>query len=379
MKALHFGRFYNDNFGGLERHVALLLRGLAPSMHVDDLVASDDWSSQTIEVEGYRVYKTPSLGVFAGAALCPMMPWRARNLHRRERYDIVHLHFPDPVSHAAVNALPDDVRIVISWHSDIVRQKNLFKLYRPFLDRIVGRAVAIVAATPRHFASSTQLGAADSARLHVVPYGVDFAPFDDPAAVAAGEKIRERCGARRIIFAVGRHVYYKGFEYLIRAMKYLDESALLMLGGSGPLSDGLKRLAQSEGVAQRVNFLGRVPESELAAHYHAADVFCMPSVERSEGFGLVQVEAMICGKPVVCCELGNGVTYVNRHGTTGLVVPPCDAKALAAALNRLLEDEALRGAMGRAGRARAESEFTLEHMWNHMLKVYRAVLSAAPR
>ncbi len=374
MKALHFGRFHNDNFGGLERHVALLLRGLSRTMHVDNLVANEGFSSRTLTAEGYQVYKVPSLGVFASMALCPTMPWWARSLHRRERYDIVHLHFPDPMAHLAALALPREVKLVISWHSDIIRQKNTLRLYQPFLDRIITRADAVVAATPAHFSASTQLDACDEAKRHVVPYGLDFAPFDDPAAVAAGRVLRERHAGHRIIFAVGRHVYYKGFEYLIRAMGAIDKNAILLLGGTGPLSGALQAQAMATGVSDRVRFLGRVPEVELPMYYHAADIFCMPSVERSEAFGLVQVEAMICSKPVICCELNNGVNYVNRHGETGLVVPPRDPAALAGAVNQLLCDDSSRVAMGGAARARAEREFTLQHMWDSMLKVYRGIL-----
>lgn len=374
MKALHFGRFHNDNFGGLERHVALLLRGLSRSMHVDNLVANEGFSSQTLSAEGYQVYKVPSLGVFASMALCPAMPWRARSLHRREHYDIAHLHFPDPMAHLAALALPREVKLVISWHSDIIRQKNALRVYQPFLDRIIARADAVVAATPAHFSASTQLDACDDAKRHVVPYGLDFAPFDDPAAVAASRALRERYVGRRIIFAVGRHVYYKGFEYLIRAMETIDRGAILLLGGTGPLSGALQAQAVAAGVSDRVRFLGRVPDAELPMYYHAADIFCMPSVEPSEAFGLVQVEAMICRKPVICCELNNGVSYVNRHGETGLVVPPRDPAALALAVNQLLRDGSSSIAMGIAGRVRAEREFTLQHMWSGMLAMYRGLL-----
>lgn len=373
MKALHFGRFYGENFGGLERHVALLLKGLCRSAHVDNLVANEGLCSEILLVDGYRVFKVPSLGLMAGVAICPTMPYWARKLHRQEHYDIVHLHFPDPMSHLAAMALPKDVRLVISWHSDIVRQKYLLKLYRPLLNRIIARADAIITATPRHFSTSTQLESADPNRVHVVPYGIDFAPFKEVSAKVAGDKLNARYQGRKIIFAVGRHVYYKGFEYLIRAMLAVRHDALLILGGTGPLSASLRTLVAATGVDDRVVFAGRIPDEELPAYYHAADVFCLPSVEPSEAFGLVQVEAMACGKPVVCCELGNGVSYVNQHEVTGLVVPPRDPEALAEALNRLLDDSALRQKMGEACRVRAEKEFTLERMWRDTLAIYQKV------
>lgn len=374
MKALHFGRLHNAQFGGLERVVANLLKGLNRSMDVTNLVANERLATEVLEVDGYRVYKVPALAMVAGTALCPTMPLWARRLHREQRFDIAHLHFPDPMSHLAAMTLPAEVKLVISWHSDIVRQKNLLKLYRPFLDRIVARADAIIGATPFHFSSSAQLGAADPRKLHVVPYGIDFAPFAAPEAVAAGAELHRKLMRRFVIFAVGRHVYYKGFEFLVRAMREVRNDALLVVGGSGPLTTDLQRLAVEQGVHERVLFAGRIPEKELPAYYHAADVFCLPSVEPSEAFGLVQVEAMACGKPVVCCELGNGVSYVNRNGVTGLVVPPRDPAALAGAINRLLEDKELRDAMGVAGRKRTVSEFNLEKMWKGTLSVYRMIL-----
>jgi rhamnosyl/mannosyltransferase len=316
------------------------------------------------------------LGLFAGTAICPTMPLWARRLYREQRFDIAHLHFPDPMSHLAAVALPPQVKIVISWHSDIIRQKRLLELYRPFLDRIVARADAIVGATPRHFSSSTQLGAcSDPGRLQVVPYGIDFTPFETAAATAAGVELKRASGRRLVIFAIGRHVYYKGFEFLVRAMRDVRDDATLVLGGTGPLSEPLKELASSLGLAGRIVFPGRIADDALPAYYHAADVFCLPSVEQSEAFGLVQIEAMACRKPVISCELGNGVSYVNRDGVTGLVVPPADPHALAIALNRLLDDGALRGRMGEAGYVRAKSEFTIEAMTRGMLSVYQAVLA----
>jgi glycosyltransferase involved in cell wall biosynthesis len=373
MKVLHFGRFHNDQFGGLERVVTNLLKGLSRSIDVTNLVANERLHTESFKFDGYRIYKVPSLGVVAGTALCPTMPYWARRLHREQHFDIVHLHFPDPMSHLAALALPAEVKLVIHWHSDIVHQKKLFKLYRPFLDRIVERADAIVAATPKHFSSSRQLGAAELRKQRVIPYGIDFETFENADAVAAGLALRRRWGKRFVIFAVGRHVYYKGIEFLIRAMLEVSHDTLLVLGGSGPLTTKLKRLAASLELNDRVLFIGRIPEEDLPAYYHAADVFCLPSVEPSEAFGLVQVEAMACRKPVVCCELGNGVTYVNQHNVTGLVVPPRDPAALAAALNRLLSNDELRRDMGTNGYARAKREFTLPHMWQETLKFYESL------
>jgi len=150
----------------------------------------------------------------------------------------------------------------------------------------------------------------------------------------------------------------------------------LLLGGRGPTTKGLKSLAEELGLLKRVHFLGRIPERDLPAHYHACDVFCMPSIEKSEAFGIVQIEAMACGKPVVCCELNNGVTVVNQHQVTGLVVPPAKPHPLAAALARLLRDPEEAQRMGTAGSMRVRAHYSIPSMCEKTIAVYRQVLAA---
>jgi rhamnosyl/mannosyltransferase len=186
-------------------------------------------------------------------------------------------------------------------------------------------------------------------------------------------ELRAAAGEFPLIFAVGRHVYYKGFEYLLRALGQLP-SVRLVLGGQGPLTGALKDLAQSLGVAERVTFTGRLSDDELAAWYHACDVFCLPSVEPSEAFGLVQLEAMACGKPVVNTQLGNGANVVNLDGVTGLTARPRDTASLAACLARLCADPDLRRALGAAGRQRARTQFSAARMGEQTLALYRRLV-----
>jgi rhamnosyl/mannosyltransferase len=375
IRALTFGRYADENFGGLERYVFELARALAPEVRYTNIVAKRG-GAPDLDMVGETVYARP-WAILAGTPVCPSMPWHALTRHRRVPFDLVHLQFPaDPMAHLATELLPRRVKRVISWHSDIIRQQRLLALYRPFLDHLVRRADAIIAATPAHISSSQQLGAvADRSRLHVVPYGFDLSRFRQRPPLA--DELRRRYRAPFLLFALGRHVYYKGFEFLIRAVAQMPEAAV-MLGGQGPLTGDLQRVACDCGAGERVHFLGRIPEAELPAYYHASDIFCLSSVEPAEGFGIVQIEAMASGKPVVCCELGNGVTWVNQDGVTGLAVPPGDPQALAAAFQRLRSDPELRARMGEAGRARAFSVFTLEAMARGTLEVYRSVLAARP-
>ena len=309
------------------------------------------------------------------------MPWLARALHRAHEYDVVHLHLPDPMAHLAAAFLPKSVKRVITWHSDIVRQKRLLKLYRPFLKSLLNQADAIIIPTPAHALSSSQLTAGrNPERYHVVPFGIDYGPFDRAAQQRPKiAELRARLGGgdkAPITFAVGRHVYYKGLEYLIRAMADVPQG-VLVIGGDGPLTANLRAVSTSLGLEARVRFVGRIPDAELPFYYHACDIFCMPSVAPAEAFGLVQLEAMACGKPVVCCELHNGVTYVNRDGETGLVVPPRDPRALADALNQLSHHPTLRLRLGEQGRHRAQTEFSVDTMVAGTLGVYQSLLRTA--
>lgn len=352
-----------------------LLDCLQHHILVTNVVANETCRTEVVRRGEYDIHKIASIGTVAGTSLCPTMPYHVRKLCQQEHYDILHLHFPDPMSHLAYSFLPGKTKLVISWHSDIIRQKKQLAIYRPFLNHIVAKADAIIAATPRHFSSSTQMYACqDPLRKHVVPYGVDLHRFAKSEQTLKGaERLKEKYRGRKIIFAIGRHVYYKGYEYLIRAMQKVADDAILILGGVGPKTPELKLLAADLGLAEKVAFPGRIPDDELPHYYHGCELFCMPSIEPSEAFGLVQLEAMACGKPIVCCELNNGVTYVNRSAKTGLVVPPRNAEALAQAINELLANEQQCNAYGQEAYERVCREFTLKRMTEGTLAVYNKI------
>jgi rhamnosyl/mannosyltransferase len=375
LKVLHLGKFDGD-VGGIERQLRALLRAMPSDVEVCNLVANDRATTDRHQRNGYSTVRVASFGLLGRVALAPSMPAVALRLHRQHQFDVVHLHFPDPLGHLAALTLPRTVRRVISWHSDIVKQKWALSLYSPFLRSFVRDADALIGATPQHFASSSQIPAGKAGQIReVIPYG-----FDPAVMATSNESSRKRDelllqrGARPLILTVGRHVYYKGLDVLIRAMQDLD--AELWIGGRGPLTKTLMQLARDLGLAERVKFVGFIPDPLLVAYYETCDVFCMPSVERSEQFGLVQLEAMYCRKPVVTTRLGTGVEYVTLDGETGLVVPPKDPLALADALRTLLGNPALRERMGAAGRQRIEGVFSVEQMVHKTVDVYRRVLAA---
>jgi rhamnosyl/mannosyltransferase len=187
------------------------------------------------------------------------------------------------------------------------------------------------------------------------------------------EMIRARYGENLMLFA-GRLVYYKGLQYLIAAMPLVRGKLLIV--GDGPLRGRLERQARELGVAERVSFLGRLSDRQLRVVYHACDVFVLPSTHSSEGFGIVQLEAMACRKPVVNTRLRTGVPYVSLDGVTGLTVEPANSGVLAEALNTLLADPELRRVYGENGRARVLQEFTVQLMAERIMRVYGEVLGA---
>jgi glycosyltransferase involved in cell wall biosynthesis len=174
---------------------------------------------------------------------------------------------------------------------------------------------------------------------------------------------------------VGRLRYYKGLDTLIQALPRIP--AHLVVVGTGPMGEVWKALAAQTGVSERIAWLGEVPDADLPTLYHFADLFVLPAGHPSEAFGLVQVEAMAAGLPVVCTELGTGTSYVNKHGVTGLVVPPRDADALVAAINSLLLNAESRKRMGMAARARVAAEFGLNGMVERVLALYQEVTGKA--
>lgn len=376
MRVLQFGRFWNEQHGGIERHVSLLGKGLAEQgVDVVNLVASAGQHSHD-ETDGrYRLIQTWSAGMAFGTALSPALVLKALALHRQEPFDLFHLHFPDPLSHLASMMLPTNVPRVITWHSDIVRQKRLRALYKPFLQRIARQADALVAATQAHFDASTQIpDDIPLDRRHVIPYGLDYAPLAlNPRTTVLRDDLHARGQGRGLVFALGRHVYYKGFDVLIEAMQH--NNIFLILGGDGALRPQLEQQAANLGVSDRVFFSGRIPEEDLAAYFNACDVFCLPSVEPSEAFGLVQLEAMACCKPVVCTQLNNGVNVVNVHGQTGFAVPVRDPVSLGHCLAGLLANDELRHKLGKQAYAHANN-YSVSAMTASHLKLYQDLLSA---
>jgi len=367
---VHIGKYYWPYQRGIETHLRLLCERLTEAVDLDVVVANEGVRTVREEINGVRVTRLGRLGEVASTSLCTGLPL----LLRRMRSDIVHVHLPNPWAEWNYFAAGAPGRLVVSFHSDIIRQKMLLRLHAPVHRRFLQRAARVIVATPRHIEYSPFLSQLPPERCTVIPYGIDMKEYAYTREMERQvAELRARCGTPLVLF-VGQLVYYKGVEVLIRAMREIEGHLAVI--GRGPLEHQLRALAREGGLDERVHFLGYVEEDVLRAAYHACDVFCLPSTYRSEAFGIVQLEAFACGKPVVSTNLPSGVPWVNRDGETGLIVPPGDSGALALALRRLLSDDALRHEMGTAAHARVVREFDADRMAAATLAVYHDVAGA---
>jgi glycosyltransferase involved in cell wall biosynthesis len=366
MKVLHLGKFYSPFKGGMETVLRHLCEGTSGRIDNRVLVANDRCSTIREEIEGVPVVRAASLVKIGAVAICPTLPyWLART-----RADVVVIHEPNPMGLLAYFLIRPAGRLLVWFHSEVIRPQWRYRLfYRPFLEFALSRARKIVVASPTLAASAPALREFRD-KCVVIPYGVGVPPNDTSAISQRASALREKYGPAIVLFA-GRMVPYKGLDVLIEAMR--DVPATAVLAGDGPGRPALQQHAKEAGLDGRVIFVGDVEDGELAALYQACDVFVLPSVSRQEAFGVVQLEAMACSRPVISTALHTGVSWVNEDGQTGLVVPPGDPVALKAALTRLLADPDLRASMGRRGRQKVLSQFTAEQMNDAAVALYGEV------
>ncbi len=366
MKILHIYKDYYPVLGGMENHIRWLAEAQAAAGDDVTVLVTHlrHQTSDTVE-NGVRVIRAARLATVASTPLSLALP----RLLAGQRPDIAHLHFPYPPGEISQWLLGRSQHTVLTYHSDIVRQKGLLRAYAPFLRRVLRAVDRIIATSPQYVASSPYLRPLRN-KVTVIPLGIDVRRFLEPDSAQVAS-IRQRYGAPLLLF-VGRLRYYKGVQYLLDALPSVPDARVL-IAGTGPMAQPWQAQAQALGLLDRVFFLGDVADADLPAYYTAADLFVLPACERSEAFGVVQVEALASGTPILSTELGTGTSYVNQDGATGCVVPAGDSAALANALQSLLANPAQRAAMGAAARQRAAAEFSLPVMVARVDALYRSL------
>jgi glycosyltransferase involved in cell wall biosynthesis len=370
-RILQLSKFYPPVMGGIETVAWEVTEGLNRAGIQTDVLCSHHLPATVVErvPAGYRVIRASSLGRVLSTSVAPAM---VRELHRiHDQYELIHLHMPDPMAALALWAVRPRARLVVHWHSDVVRQRLAMHAYRHLQDWVLARADAIVA-TSEAYADSSEALRPWRNKVTVVPIGIS--DNRDAACDQLAASIRASHPGKRLVFSLGRMTHYKGFDVLVDAASRLPDDCVVLIGGDGELLGDLQHAVAERGLGDRVRVLGHILDHELPPYYRACDVFCMPSTVRAEAYGVAIVEAMVMGKPVVATDItGSGVPWVNIHGFTGLNVPVSDAPALAEALTRILRDEGLRKRLGAVARLRYVQEFRAELMTERMAQLYASI------
>lgn len=286
--------------------------------------------------------------------------------------DIVIFHYPNPFQAFFLRKyLKRGFRFILYWHLDITKQKTLGKLFHRQTIRLLERADTIVVTSPVYIDGSPYLSKYRQKCIGIPNcINPDRLQVTEPIKRKA-EEIRNENQGKILCFAIGRHISYKGFTYLIQASKYLDDRFRIVIAGSGPLTEQLKQEAQND---SKITFPGRISDEDLIAYYKAMDIFCFPSITKNEAFGIALAEAMSFGKPVVTFTIpGSGVNYVNKKDETGLEVPNGDTKAYADAQIKLADDPRLRQQLGEQAEKRVKELFTTERFKENILHMLQTI------
>lgn len=367
IKVLQINKLYHPWIGGVEKIVQNIAEGLQGKVEIEVLVCQPRGCGKTELINGVKVTKASSLGIYWGMPISFTFPfmlaWKTRKV------DILHFHLPFPLSDITYLLMgARKKKVVITYHSDIVRQERLMRFYKPFLHRFLNRGDKILVTSPNLLESSKYLSPYKN-KCTVVPLSIDLNEFGHPLEREFDLGISPD---ERIVLFVGRLTYYKGLEYLIEAMQEVE--AELLIVGEGELRGELEEKARSLRVDQKVIFLGKVSNEKLKYCYQICDLFVLPSVKPSEAFGIVQMEAMAYGKPVVNTNLPTGVPYVSVDGETGFTVPPRDSKALAKAINKILNDKELAAKFSENALKRVREKFSREKMLESIYSIYEDLM-----
>lgn len=372
---VHWGKYYPPDMGGIESVTASLARGAAAGGHAVTVVCFNKKDAPgEICPDGVRVLRAPiDVNKVSQPLGWKYLVWALREGRTAQ---VVHMHAPNMLAALAGVLLGSGPKLVVHWHSDVVNKGWMGKIVKPLEQALLRRADRIVCTSQAYADASLPLRPFTS-KVSVVPIGVtDTVGYQIHSNLKAlPEALRERLAGKRLVLAVGRLVPYKGFSVLIEAASQLEPDAVVVIVGTGPLKEDLQRRIDAANLADKVMLIGRQSDDALRVLFQRAALFCLPSVERSEAFGVVLVEAMSHGLPIVATQIpGSGVAWVNAHQVSGLNVPVNDAAALAAACNEVLASDVLRADLARGSRTRFENEFTEKVSTQRMLAVYKSLL-----
>jgi len=369
-RVLHIGKYYPPHFGGIERVNFDLVESLNKHGIRTDVLCFNDSADDKFEDGNYRIYRASNLFTLRSTPFSFSLFKTLKQIHRN--YDIIHLHLPNPIGAIALQMINFKGKIVLHWHSDIIRQKILRKFYSPFQKSLLNRANRIIVTSPPYLDGSEDLKAFKS-KCMVIPIGITEPELPDQNFLS---ELKNKYSGKKIVFSLGRLIYYKGFNYLIEAAKELSDDYLILIGGTGELHEELSRQIVENSLSKKVKLLGKIPSFQISSYFELCDLYCLPSCERSEAFGIVQIEAMSHGKPIISTSIPySGVSWINDHDYTGVVVPPKNPKALAKAIQITLSNPEICDRYGNNARKKFKAEFTVDKMCQKTTYLYESLLT----
>jgi rhamnosyl/mannosyltransferase len=371
MRVLMMVKSFYPVIGGVETAVYEVARGLSKDYDITILTVSEDKKFRLENYDGFKVVKTPRFAKVLSTPISFSYPFWVRKLSLEA--DLIHFHSPHPLGELSLHLFPSNTRLLVTYHFDIVKQKNLKWIYYPSLKKILQKAKKITVSNPNIITSSDLLSVFKDNCIEI-PYGIRLEEYNlKPSIVGRALKLKEKYSKPLILF-VGRLVYYKGVQYLIEAMQNID--AYLLIIGEGPLKNKLIKIVNKLNLTNRVEIKNHLSREELLIYFYICNLFVLPSIVRTEAFGMVLLEAMVYGKPLVTTELGTGTSFININGKTGFVVPPTSPDALSVAINNIINDKNLQNEMGENALIRVKSEFNAEKYISRYRELYQNILSS---
>lgn len=387
MKILHVGKYFPPYSGGMETYLRDLMAGLAKRkidnsalVHQSDISFSSRNEQYSANDQILPVTRAAVWARLLFTPISPSFPWLLQRAIKEQKPDVLHLHLPNVSAFWAL-LLPGarDIPWVVQWQSDVLASRHslglrlFYALYRPFERAILKKSAVIISSSPPYLDSSAPL-ATFRDKCTTVPLGLDPANLSYlNGADEAASDLSDNAPLQ--VLAIGRLTYYKGFEYLIRAAARVDNLHIHLVG-RGDQEAALKTLAAELSLEHKVFFHGHLPESEVARQYANSDCVCLPSIERSEAFGLVLLEAMYCGKPTVASDVpGSGMGWIVEHGVTGLKVAPENTEDLANALRYMERHRDKIAYLGSNGRDKFDRQFHIDKCAASIDQIYQQILT----
>ena len=370
MRILHISKYYYPYVGGVE-NVCKYIADNSVGHEVAVVCFNEGHLNSVGEVDGIKVYRVGAMVTIARQAISMTYITVLRKVIKRFKPEIIQFHWANPFPAAVLlPIIPKNVKLIIHWHMDIIKQRKIYRFVKPIEKRLLKRADMVVVTSPQYQEGSVPLQPFRD-KIRVVPNGIDESSLKLPSAKQI-DKIKKKYKGKKIVFFVGRHILYKGLDYLIEAERLTKSDCVFVIAGDGPLSQHLIHTCQSK----RVYFVGRLSDEMLSRYYYAASVFAFPSITKNEAFGMALAEAMYCHTPAVTFTIpGSGVNWVNLDGVTGIEAPNGDVKAFAAAIDRLLTDEALAKSYAEAAHQRVAEHFTVSKMMEEMERCYQELMN----